>query len=90
MENSTFSSGLEYRAGRASVGRAIQSNADAVYTWGDADLIDRIRAGDVSVSDAFKGIQADFPIFAVSRSEKRAQDRRRATFRATAVVSGTP
>ena len=29
-----------------------------MYAWGDADLIDRIRAGAVSVSDAFKGIQA--------------------------------
>ena len=54
----TLTSDLEYRRSRAAVSRVIQSNADAVHAWGDADLIDRIRAGDVSVSDAFKGIKA--------------------------------
>ena len=73
VENSTLTFDLRYRASRASVDRKTQSNADAVYDGGDADLIDRIRAAAVSVSDAFKGIQVDFPIFAVSRSEERAQ-----------------
>ena len=77
----TSTSYLKHRALRASVNRKLQSQADAVYAWGDVELIDRIRAGEVSVSDAFKGIKADFPIFAAGRSEKRGQDRRRATER---------
>ena len=43
VENSTLTFDLRYRASRASVDRDTQSNADAVYDWGDADLIDRIR-----------------------------------------------
>ena len=37
--------GVEYRSKRASVGENLQKQADAVYDWGDADLIDRIPSG---------------------------------------------
>ena len=44
------------RAARAAVTKVLQSQADAIYDFGDQNLIMQIRSGQLTVTDAYKSI----------------------------------